>query len=312
MSTSLRFTFPRHGAVGLAVLLLASSTAMAQPAPPPLLAPAASGPQDARVAPPPPLRAAGPQARRRHPRPAAEAGVAATVSGRVVRWLQNPNGDVDGLLLEDGTQVALPPMQSARVLQVVRLSDTVQVAGMRGSDLAAGPVRATQLRTAAGGTLALEGAEPGGAAPVPPPPREPSALTPMSATGRISTLLYGGRGEINGVLLADGTSVRFPPHVGVDIADDLKVGGTLYARGYGTRNGQGSAFEATRLGRSEGTARDVFSPLAPAGGADAPRRGPAARGGPNEGGPRGDAPPAPPVPPVPPVAATTPGPAAPR
>lgn len=282
MSRSKLFDLSRHRAVcaAAAVVCLTGTAAFAQVSTPALAPQGVVRPSD-MPAPPP-----GPRAKLR-PSPAAVApGVASTASGRIARWLQNPNGDIDGMILEDGTQVVLPPTQSARLVQSVKLRDSVQVTGTRDGEAAGAKVlRASQIRDAAGKTVSFAEGEPGDAPP--PAPREPAALTPMNANGRIATLLYTGRGDVNGVLLSDGTAVRFPPHVGAELAPTLKVGAPLFAKGYGTRNGQGSSLEATRLGASEGSARDVFGPPGPLG---AP--------GSNPAGPQGagvDAP-APPLP----------------
>src|SRR6218665_2248341 len=60
--------------------------------------------------------------------PQAEAPV---VTGRLQRWLPNANGEVDGFLLADGTQVAIAPHLSAELLQAVKPGDSVEVSGWR-------------------------------------------------------------------------------------------------------------------------------------------------------------------------------------
>jgi hypothetical protein len=210
------------------------------------------------------------------PPPPGARGVETTVNGRVARWLLNPNGEVDGLLLADGTQVAFPPHLSAALTEAVKAKDAVEITGRRGESGTL--VRASMIRnTTSGRSVADEpGAGPGPRRPAPP---AAGALTAMNASGRIGTLLHTGRGDINGVLLQDGTIVRFPPHVGADLADTLKPGAAFYARGYGTRTAQGNALEATALGTDAETAREVFA---------GPR--PAARPGPDGAPPRPGAP----------------------
>ena len=274
----MKLNFPRSP-LALAALVLTGASAFAQPA----VAPApdamsSAGVPDAR----PPMEPRGPRARpARAPLPAppgrVEALVDTTVSGKVVRWLPNPNGEVDGLLLSDGTQVAFPPRRSARLVESVKLQDDVQILGRRG--LNPKVVRATRIESAKSGqTIAMDSTD-GDAPPTPPrPPVGREALTAMTASGRIATLLYTDRGDANGALLDDGAAVRFPPHVGEQIGAALKVGGTLYARGYGTRGAQGASFEATRIGTSESNARDVFPPRPPIDGAAVPGSPPPAAG----------------------------------
>jgi len=192
--------------------------------------------------------------------PAPVAPQAGTVTtGRVQQWLLNPNGEADGLLLADGTQVAFPPHLSAAVTQWLKRGDTVQVTGWRTPNL---PVLRMQSLSANGRNLVDQPPTPGAA----PPPRGPEALTALTAGGRIDRLLYNDRGDVHGVLLADKTIVRFPPHVGLAYAPQLQPNATLYARGWGTRGALGTALEATHLGSSADTLREVLNgPAGPAG-----------------------------------------------
>ncbi|QSI33732.1 hypothetical protein GNX71_30865 [Variovorax sp. RKNM96] len=242
---------PRRLTLIAAACLLAGSAAFAQTPPPP---PAGS-------VPPAPIAAAP------------DAGTVA-VSGRVQQWLINPNGEADGLLLSDGAQIAFPPHLSAAAMQLLKPGDTVQVSGWRAPHV---PVVRAQTLSANGRSLTDQPPAPG--AMPPPPPREPRALSALTASGRIERLLYTDRGGIRGVLLEDRTSVRFPPHVGAAYGAQLQPGATLYAEGWGTRGAQGTALEATRMGRSADSVREVFGGpgLEPAPLAGGPR-GPRARG----------------------------------
>ena len=77
-------------------------------------------------APAPPPAAARP--------PAAPPGVPeqlAEVRGEVTRFTLTPIGELDGVILADGTQVHLPPHLSAQLANAVRAGDTVTVHGYR-------------------------------------------------------------------------------------------------------------------------------------------------------------------------------------
>lgn len=214
-----------------AAFLLAGGSAFAQLPPPPPGTPLPPGPAAAAAAP--------------------EAGT--VVTGRVQRFLLNPGGEADGLLLADGTQVAFPPHLSADAMQLLRPGDTVQVGGWRAPGV---PVLRMRSLEANGRSLADTPPAPGMAPPR--PPREPGALDALSAQGRIDRLLYTDRGDVNGVLLADQTIVRFPPHVGAMYRDQLRPGAELHARGWGTRGAQGTALEATGLGPTADTVAEVL------------------------------------------------------
>lgn len=213
------------------------------------------------------------------PRPWAQTqaeAAAPTVAGRLQQWLVNPNGEVDGFLLADGTQVAFPPHLSAELLQAARPGDSVQVSGWRTPGL---PVlRATSV--AAGGR-SVEDTPP---VPGAQGPREPGALTAMGASGRVARVLYSGRGDAHGLLLDSGSIVRFPPHVGAVLMPWLQPGTTVHARGWGSRSAQGSALEATAMGPTAESMQELFA---------GPAGGPGPKGGPR--GPRGPRGPQPPI-----------------
>ncbi|APP86677.1 hypothetical protein ABQZ99_001240 [Xanthomonas hortorum pv. vitians] len=218
--------------------------------------------------------------------PAPPAPVAATpvsVTGTVERFMLNPNGEVDGLWLRDGTQVAFAPHLSGELQAAVRRGDAVTVQGYRLGSL---PVlRASSIRSTRGGREVVD--RPPTTAAMPPAPPAPAALTPLQAEGRIERLVYGPGGETNGALLSDGTLVRMPPHLALQFGDLLRTGAPLSVSGFGVATATGRAIEATQLGRDRASQRALFSP---------PR-------------PDGPVPPAPPTPPVPPAAPPPPAPA---
>lgn len=189
------------------------------------------------------------------PPPAAPdlAAAAPVASGRIAQFLINPNGDVDGLLLEDGTQVNFPPHLSASLTQLVRAGDRISVQGFRG--YGAGAVHARVITNdASGQSLIDQPPAPG----VPPPP--PAALTALRDTAQVARLLYTDRGDVNGALLGDGMRVRFPPHIGAQLQASLRPGVQLAAAGYGTENAYGRALEATSLSVDGQAPLAVFGP----------------------------------------------------
>lgn len=198
----------------------------------------------------------------RPPLPATAAATAVELQGTVARWLSNPDGEVDGLLLADGTQVAFPPHLSADVTQALKPRDTVKLTGWREGSV----FRAQAIRNAASGTTVRDDGPPAR----PPAPREPGALTAIAASGRIDTLLYGPRGEVNGVVLQGGEVVRFPPHASRQYGALLQRGAMLSTRGFGTRNAFGTSLEATAIGDSSERLQEVFAAPRPRPG-EAPR-----------------------------------------
>ncbi|MBB5737392.1 nucleoid-associated protein YgaU [Xanthomonas arboricola] len=260
----------------LAFALACSVATAAAQAPTPPAAPVAPRPPVGTPPPAPPLPPAPPAP------PAPLAATPVRITGTVERFMLNPNGEVDGLWLRDGTQVAFAPHLSAQLQAAVRRGDTVSVQGYRLGSL---PVlRASSIRSSRGGGEVVD-QPPTGA--MPPAPPTPAALTPLQAEGRIERLVYGPGGETNGALLSDGTLVRMPPHLALQFGDLLQAGAPLSVSGFGVATANGRAIEATRLGRDRASQRALFSP---------PR-------------PDGPVPPAPPAPPVPPAAPPAPAPA---
>lgn len=217
----------------------------------------------AQTPPPPPSALPGAPAPLAQP---AAAQAVTTVSGRVQRWLLNPNGEADGLLLQDGTQVAFPPHLSATLTAWLRPGDMVEATGSRrGGD--ARVLRASSLQSQ-GRTVQDTPPAPGQR----PAPHQRAALTALQADGRVAQVLFNSRGDAHGLLLEDGVVVRFPPHAGASMAALLKPGASVSARGWGTRNALGTGMEAAQLGATPDTLQDVLG--RPAGPAGAPPRRP--------------------------------------
>lgn len=54
-----------------------------------------------------------------------------SATGVVREFARNPHGDVDGLILENGTEVKVPPHQGNELRDLVRTGDKVRVEGRR-------------------------------------------------------------------------------------------------------------------------------------------------------------------------------------
>jgi hypothetical protein len=190
------------------------------------------------------------------PRFAPEAFIdaAPVATGQIKRFLVNPQGEVDGLLLVDGTLVKFPPHMSDELIAVVKAGDTITVRGFRE---AGGAIKAFVIGNDASTTQVIEHP------PVPDPRRMPKNLSfaglgRLQVTGAVDQLLRGPQGEVNGALLGDGTSVRFPPHVGFDFAALLQTGQPLAAEGFGTENAYGKGLEATAMGPTLAALRPIY------------------------------------------------------
>jgi hypothetical protein len=72
-----------------------------------------------------------------------------------------------------------------------------------------------------------------------PPSSGPAANEPVNEAGTVRRLLRGPRGEVNGLLLTDGTIINVPPHVGDWLQRSAGEGSTVELRGYRDRDALG-------------------------------------------------------------------------
>jgi hypothetical protein len=197
------------------------------------------------------------QAQAKPPRSAPEAYFNTTPisEGRVERFLIDPYGEVDGLLLQSGVLVHFPPHMSDQLTAAVRPGDTVSVYGIPESQRSMKAFIIADLRS----NQRVVEEPPNRLVPRLPPQLRGLALKPLTAEGQIRLLLSGRRSDINGVLLADGTVVRFPPNAAFQLGPLLQVGQTFAATGYGSENEFGRALEATAIGGSASTLQALYN-----------------------------------------------------
>jgi hypothetical protein len=155
-----------------------------------------------------------------------------TVKGKVAQYLPTPRGDVDGLLLDDGTEVHMPPHMSSQLVFAVHPGDAVTIHGLKAR--AATMVAAASITNDATNITVTDAG-----------PREGAA---MQAQGKVKAVLHGMRGELNGVVLDDGTVVRLPPPEAQRLADQLAVGKTLVVHGEGVASPFGKSLGAREIG----------------------------------------------------------------
>lgn len=164
------------------------------------------------------------------------------VEGQVQRMLTNPYGEVDGLRLSDGTIAKFPPHMADALTATVKVGDAVRIIGRA---QARGTVRADAIVHAGSGRTVYDQPPPVGEGRVLPPHLRAQRLQPQQVEGRVETVLTGPRGEANGVILSDGSIVRFPPE---SLRLSVQTGAPFAASGLGTRNAYGTSLEAVSMG----------------------------------------------------------------
>ena len=173
--------------------------------------------------------------------------------GVVDRFLINPRGDADGLLLKDGKEVHFPPHMSVAILAAVKPGDPVKVRGLRprGIDM----VVAVSIQAGEAPAIVDNG----------PPrkegphkahdhkgdkPTKPEHHKHTDVQGVVMRVLHGPKGETRGALLEDGIIVWMPPHAAESLHDALAPGGKLAARGVELTNVLGTVVNAHEIGAS--------------------------------------------------------------
>ena len=154
------------------------------------------------------------------------------VKGTVLKYSLTPRGNVDGLIMTDGTEVRLPPHAQTQIVFAVRPGDAVTIQGVK---TVANPV-VTAVSLTNDATGAVVDARPPG------PPQ------PLDDESRIKLQLHGPDGRLDGVLLEDGAIVRLPPPDAEQDAAGLAVGQPLFARGDGVATPLGKVIAAREIG----------------------------------------------------------------
>jgi hypothetical protein len=180
------------------------------------------------------------------------------ISGTFERFLLNPHGDADGMMLGDGTEIHFPPHMSAELIAAIRPGEKpkIRIRGVRPRNRAL--IAAVAIETVDGKRIVdngppkkpTEGEKPG-------KPGSKAKHEPMHAEGRVRQVLHGPKGEARGALLEDGTIIRVPAHEAERIAPLLLPGRTLAARGDGLTSKLGTVIEAREAGPSVGELRPL-------------------------------------------------------
>jgi hypothetical protein len=182
------------------------------------------------------------------------------LSGTFERFLLNPRGEADGMILTDGTEVHFPPHMSVELCAAIRAGEKtkVKVRGVRprGGDL----IAAVAIETADGKRI-VDNGPPRGHHDEEKPHKHAAKLKhePMDAEGTVRRVLHGPKGEARGALLEDGRIIRIPTHEGERIAQLLSPGQTIAVRGEGLALALGTVVEAREIGAS----MDDLHPIKP-------------------------------------------------
>ena len=178
------------------------------------------------------------------------------IRGKVAEYSLTPRGDVDGLILADGTEIHTPPHLGTQLVYAVKPGDAVTIRGLRARAISM--VQAVSVTNDATGATVTDTGASG-------PDGPPDAQRLLSADGRIKAQLHGPRGELNGALLEDGTIVRLPPPEAQRLATALAVGAPVSVQGSGSEGPLGRVIAARAIGPDAAHLTQVALPPGPPG-----------------------------------------------
>ena len=223
-------------------------------------------------------------------------GQQADIVGTVKAFTMTPVGDLEGMILADGTEVHVPPHLSAQLAAAVRQGETVRVRGWR-TDVP-NFMMATALTGQRGQSVVDQGPPSPGTMPPPPPPGQPApGAQQASVQGRVQQVLHGPRGDVNGALLDDGTILKLAPPAAWQASSVLQPGQSVNAQGWALSNSYGRVVDVQTIGAGS-TQVTQAQAIPGAQGIEPAPVGPGAPPPPPPGG-LGMAPPPPPPPPPP-------------
>jgi hypothetical protein len=174
-------------------------------------------------------------------------------TGRVDLFLLNPHGEVDGMMLADGTEVHLPPHMAPDIVGALRPGSMVKLRAVR--PRAANLLAAVAFETEDGTRYVDQG-----------PPKHHKEVRKHAAgakprklevEGIVRRALHGPKGETRGLLLEDGRSGRFPPHAADALGPLLKAGATIVLRGEEIVTAHGTVIAVREIG----AAHDSLLPI---------------------------------------------------
>ena len=182
--------------------------------------------------------------------------------GTVRQYTLTPRGDVDGLILNDGTEVKVPPHLTAQVVFSIRPGDAVTIRGLRAKAIAL--VDAASITNDTSGKAIVDNG----------PPGRNAVGAQATISGRVVMTLHGKRGEVNGALLDNGTAVRLPPPEADRLQTLLQPGQNMTVRGGVLTTALGTVVDASAIGSSPHQLTEIL---------DSPPRGPRDRARPAAG-----------------------------
>lgn len=186
--------------------------------------------------------------------------------GQVQLFTLTPRGDIDGVVLIDGTEVKTPPHLSTEIAFAIKPGDSVTIHGLKAAALPL--IAASSITDDASGKTVVDMGPDGLRGKPPAPPAADGHATRVQ--GKIRMVLHGPRGDVNGALLEDGTLVRLAPPEAARLSSLLQTGQTVTIEGATRVSPLGRLVEVTAIGASP----DQMMPVDPGPGGKRGHKGP--------------------------------------
>lgn len=154
------------------------------------------------------------------------------MKSKIARFLFNPKGDADGMLLANGTEAHFSPHLSKKVLESVQLGEAVTLYGVK--PRAADMIACVAIESARGERIDDTGPPDNGKKKIRAKnsgDADDAGLRRVEIEDTVERKLHGPKGEVRGLLLSNGCIVRFPPHAAHGARTFLTSGAVIAVRG---------------------------------------------------------------------------------
>ena len=144
-----------------------------------------------------------------------------TLKGKVQAYLLNVDGEVDGLLLDGGRQLKVPPRFSKELASRVAIGSTIE------ADVRAGE------KSAYGQEFELR--------------RWLDENRAHKTVGEIQQWLVNKDGDVRGFIVSEGTQIHIPKHLRKETVAGLQIGSKVTIHGHGYNTSHGAVYKADEV-----------------------------------------------------------------
>jgi len=161
--------------------------------------------------------------------------------GKVIHFILNPKGELDGLILNRNRVVHFPPHMSQQVARNLNVGDEVRVRAVRPKG--ASVLAAVSLTGPNGKEILDQGPDHSSTKKAKPPSDKDTTVS-----GTVTHALHGPKGELRGAFLDTAVCLRVPPHAAEELSEYFTVGASVEASGKTVKNRFGQVVDVREIG----------------------------------------------------------------